>query len=84
VTALDVYAAKACPSDAKGDESSRRWSSADAYRYESRTGFPRTPDEMRGAALADFVAPRDMRTPDALKPYATGTGADAEGSQNSG
>jgi hypothetical protein len=84
VTALDVYAAKACESDGKAAGSSRRWSAADADRYESRTGFPRTPDEMRGAALADFAVPHDMRPPDALRPYATRTDADAEGGQSSG
>ena len=84
VTALDVYAAKACESDGKAEASSRRWSAADADRYESRTGFPRTPEEMRGAALSDFDGHRWFNTPDALRPYSTKTDANADGGQSSG
>ncbi|MBW9102520.1 hypothetical protein [Paraburkholderia phenoliruptrix] len=59
VTALDVYAAK-CASSAP------RAPSAD---YGDRSGFAQSPEQMRGAALADFEIPRDMRTPEALAPY---------------
>jgi hypothetical protein len=36
--------------------------------YSDRSGFPRPPDAMRGAALADFEAPRDMRRPPGMRP----------------
>jgi hypothetical protein len=36
--------------------------------YFERSGFPRGPEEMRGAAR-DFVPPPDMRTPEPLRPY---------------
>lgn len=37
--------------------------------YSDRSGFPKSPEEMRGAALKDFESPEDMRTPDALAAY---------------
>lgn len=37
--------------------------------YSDRSGLPSPPDTMRGHALADFVAPEDMRTPAALRPF---------------
>ena len=36
--------------------------------YSTRRGMPRPPDQMRGAAR-DFEIPRDMRVPEALRPY---------------
>lgn len=63
-TALDVMCANALtsqPVEARG-RIERQWD------YSDRTGLPRSPDEMRGAAR-DFEVPRDMRIPDALKPY---------------
>jgi hypothetical protein len=39
-----------------------------AVDYGRRSGWPLPADEMRGAALVDFTAPRDMLTPKALKP----------------
>jgi hypothetical protein len=59
VAALDVACAKALskkPREAVRD-------------YSDRRGMPKPADEMRGAARADFEAPRDMRTPAALRPY---------------
>jgi hypothetical protein len=49
----------------------RRAESAGAtcHDYSDRVGFPKSPDEMRGAARTDFQAPEDMRTPDALAAY---------------
>jgi hypothetical protein len=38
------------------------------YDYSTRRGMPRSPNEMRGAAR-DFEAPRDMRIPEAMRPY---------------
>lgn len=40
------------------------------YDYSDRSGFPRPPDQMRGAAR-DAAIPRDMLTPEPLQPYAT-------------
>lgn len=37
-------------------------------RYRNRSGLPRPPEAMRGAAR-DFQVPRDMRIPEALRPY---------------
>jgi len=65
ITALDLFAAQR-HSVGRASREARR---ASIHDYGSRTGFPRTPTEMRGAALADFNVPRDMRTPDALQPY---------------
>ena len=59
VTALDMYAVG-------GAKSAPRLPSVD---YSDRTGFPNSPSRMRGAALADFEIPRDMRTPELLAPY---------------
>ncbi|MEX3759573.1 hypothetical protein [Paraburkholderia phenoliruptrix] len=80
IAALDVYAAK-CTANA---------ASVPPVDYSDRTGFGRSPDAMRGAALADFEAPRDMRTPEALAPYTRGepssalTEAGRMGSANNG
>ena len=41
-----------------------------AIDYHRRTGFPKPPEQMRGAAR-DFEVPRDMRTPEALRPFPT-------------
>jgi len=38
--------------------------------YSDRSGLPRPPEQMRGAALEDFRPPVDMRTPEPLRPYA--------------
>jgi hypothetical protein len=37
--------------------------------YSDRRGMPRPPEEMRGAARKDFMPPRDMRTPEILRPF---------------
>jgi len=60
VAALDV----AC---ARGLSTTRR--PARRYDYSDRSGLPLPAAEMRGAALDDFEAPDDMRTPHALRPY---------------
>ncbi len=38
--------------------------------YSTRSGLPRTPNEMRGAALADFTMPDDMRATPKLRQVA--------------
>jgi len=46
-----------------------------AVDYSRRSGWPLPAAEMRGAALDDFMPPRDMRIPEALRPW--GDGPDA-------
>ena len=64
VTALDVYCARALARE-RDSEPLRLWD------YSARRGMPRPPDAMRGAAR-DFQVPRDMRIPEALRPYPSG------------
>jgi hypothetical protein len=44
-----------------------------AIDYGRRTGFPKSPEQMRGAAR-DFEIPRDMRSPEALRPFGSARG----------
>ena len=62
VTALDILAARSVSAQPQ----SERWRVT--YDYSHRTGFPDTPDRMRGAAR-DFVVPEDFRTPALMKPW---------------
>jgi hypothetical protein len=61
VTALDLYCAQAL----SGEEHEEHRPMVD---YSDRSGLPRSPEEMRGAAR-DFEVPRDMRAPEALRPW---------------
>jgi len=63
VTALDVYAARGIREERSNDVT------PPLHDYSSRTGFSRPADAMRGVARADFEAPRDMRTPEALRAW---------------
>jgi hypothetical protein len=65
VTALDVLCARSL-AGGNGDAYAQ---SAQARDYSDRSGFPRSPCEMRGAA-GDFIVPADMRTPALLRPLA--------------
>ena len=58
VTALDCISAQALTG-----------ASRPVRDYSDRRGMPRPPEEMRGIARKDFTAPRDMRTPEALRPF---------------
>ena len=58
VTALDCISAQVLASTGR-----------QAPDYSDRRGMPRPPDEMRGIARKDFTPPRDMRTPEALRPF---------------
>ena len=58
---LDVMCAESLSAQGQ-DEDYHQWD------YSDRSGLPRPPQHMRGAAR-DFEAPRDMRIPDALRPY---------------
>jgi hypothetical protein len=63
VTVLDVICANALTGQAQQPRQRQvRWD------YSDRSGLPRPPDQMRGAAR-DFEVPHDMRIPDALRPY---------------
>jgi hypothetical protein len=47
---------------------------ASTVDYSRRSGWPLPPSEMRGAALEDFTPPRDMRIPEALRPWPAARG----------
>lgn len=82
ITALDVYAAQGCSHRTEKRRASSP-SGVSAYDYSDRTGFPRAPSEMRGAALSDFDVPRDMRAPEALQSYTRSEGASKGGEPSS-
>jgi hypothetical protein len=67
VTALDVYAATSI------DARDRLLESRPLKDYRSRSGFPTTPQAMRGAALTSFIIPDDMATPRALRSFTRGS-----------
>ncbi|NKJ47436.1 hypothetical protein CIC12_11920 [Burkholderia sp. SG-MS1] len=64
VAALDVYAANGL-----GKAASAASAAQAVADYSDRSGFPRAPAQMRGAALADFEMPRDMCTPTLLQSF---------------
>ncbi|MEA3131586.1 MAG: hypothetical protein QOF46_3381 [Paraburkholderia sp.] len=79
LSALDVYAANRSSAAAPADATRR------AIRdYSARSGFPRQPSAMRGAALADFETPRDMRTPEALQSFTRKTSPAADRRKRAG
>ena len=63
VTALDILCAQGLIAD-------KRLSPAGRFDYAGRSGFPRAPHAMRGAA-AD-ATPSDFRIPEALRPWREG------------
>ena len=67
VMALDVFCARALGAAAMD----RRRRPAPIRDYSARRGMPRPPAAMRGVAR-DFVAPRDMRIPETMRPYPGG------------
>lgn len=67
VTALDVL----CAQTLRASAEDRRGRHRRVRDYSARRGMPRPPAAMRGAAR-DFRAPRDMRVPEALRPYPSG------------
>jgi hypothetical protein len=62
VTALDVYCAQTLSRESPHPL-------PPLQDYSDRTGFPRGIEQSRGAAK-DFEAPRDFRTPEAMRPWA--------------
>ncbi|RDI57759.1 hypothetical protein DES45_10671 [Microvirga subterranea] len=61
VTVLDIICANALTGQPPQSRQLR-------WDYSDRSGLPKPAMQMRGAA-SDFQAPRDMRIPDALRPY---------------
>jgi hypothetical protein len=66
VTALDLVCGASLARDSRPKRPRRP-----AIDYGRRSGFPKPPEQMRGVA-GDFEVPRDMRTPDALRPFVEG------------
>jgi hypothetical protein len=64
IAALDVACARALDQEDDGSAATRD--------YSGRRGLPLPPHEMRGAALEDFVVPRDMQIPLPLAPQSQG------------
>jgi hypothetical protein len=65
VTILDALCARALGTEREEEQRRRRKPLRD---YSHRSGLPRPPEAMRGAAR-DLDVPTDMRTPEALRPY---------------
>ena len=81
ITALDAYAATVYKQPAD------RVAGVDYPDYSDRRGFPKGIEAMRGAALSDFETPRDMRAPEALRPWTHGrdiSGRDMEAGEKQG
>lgn len=55
---------------ARALEAEHRHATRRVRDYSTRSGLPRTPNEMRGAALADFTMPDDMRATAKLRQVA--------------
>jgi hypothetical protein len=68
VTMLDAICAQRLTSAHRSRAAARR--RVPARDYSDRRGMPRPPEAMRGAAN-DLEVPKDMRIPDALRPYTT-------------
>jgi hypothetical protein len=75
VTALDLICAQELSVHRRDAERQRRqrW----IPDYGGRSGFPRGVGQARGAA-SDFEAPRDMRIPEAMRPWKTEGGTAAK------
>lgn len=76
VTALDVACAQRLGFGQLGLGQSDERPARPRPSYADRSGFPKGAQAMRGAAR-DFQAPRDMRAPDALRPWTEGRPAGA-------
>jgi len=72
VTALDFVCGSSLARHSRPKLRPRR----PAPDYSHRSGFPRGLDQSRAAAR-DFEIPGDMRTPNAMRPYVTGTRTDS-------
>jgi len=72
VTALDVYCGQALSRESPVPLPPMR-------DYSDRSGLPRSPQAMRGAARRDFEPPRDFRTPELLRPWTSSRRPDGAG-----
>jgi hypothetical protein len=68
VTVLDAVCAQRLSRQRRTRAANRRL--LQRRDYSNRRGMPRPPEAMRGAAK-DLEVPKDMRIPEALRPYAT-------------
>lgn len=68
---------------AQGLTADKRLSEPGEYDYGDRTGFPRSPSAMRGAA-SDFDVPSDFRVPDPLRPWENGAPTGSSGRSGTG
>ena len=66
IAALDLACAQVLSASRSPQDVTRRLPD-----YRNRSGLPRPPAAMRGAAR-DFQVPRDMRIPEAMRPYTAG------------
>ena len=71
VTAADLYCAQVLSAERSAPRQPMR-------DYRDRVGFPKPPEQMRGAARKDFDTPRDLRGPAAMRPYTDG-GSSSDG-----
>ncbi|KAA2238167.1 cyclase dehydrase [Salinarimonas soli] len=62
VTALDILCAQTLSQESATPLAPSR-------DYSDRSGLPRSPDAMRGAALGSVHIPDDYKTPESLRPY---------------
>lgn len=70
ITALDVLCGASLARHSLARHASPKPRRRPAIDYHRRTGFPKPPEQMRGAAR-DFEVPWDMRTPESLRPFPT-------------
>jgi hypothetical protein len=75
VTALDIMCAQRLGAE-------RNRSSSPIPDYSDRRGLPRPPEAMRGSAR-EALGPRDMRVPEALRPYQSDWSDDRDNPQPS-
>lgn len=64
VAALDLYCERRLAAEQERRDTVWR-------DYSDRSGLPRPAEEMRGAAANDAKVPRDMKAPEAMRPYGT-------------
>jgi hypothetical protein len=76
VTVLDAICAQRLSSAHRSRAATRR--RLPARDYSDRRGMPRPPEAMRGAARS-FEVPRDMRIPEAMRPYPRGNSPEPAG-----
>ncbi|WP_222183809.1 DUF4267 domain-containing protein [Geminicoccus harenae] len=76
VTALDLICAQQLSTARQQEQREQRLRYLPDYS--NRSGMPRGVEQMRGVARQDFEMPRDMQTPEALRPWTDGRPAQAD------